>query len=47
MPSSSAAMSMIRSRNAVASGRPAPRYAAVGVVFVAALHDVNSTFGIS
>ncbi len=40
-------MSMMRSRNAVASGRPAPRYAAVGVVFVAALIEFTSTLGIS
>ena len=40
-------MSMMRSRKAVASGRPAPRYAAVGVVFVAALNAFTSTFGIA
>ena len=47
MPSSSAAMSMIRSSICVASGRPAPRYAAVAVVFVAALQALSSTFGIA
>ena len=34
MSSSSAAMSRMRSSIAAASGRPAPRYAAIGVVFV-------------
>ena len=47
MPSSSAAMSMMRSSICVASGRPAPRYAAVGVVFVAALQALSSTLGIA
>ena len=36
MPNSAAAMSMIRSRHTVASGRPAPRKAATGVVLVTA-----------
>ncbi len=40
-------MSMIRSKNAVASGRPAPRYAPVGVVFVATLIEFSSTLGIA
>jgi hypothetical protein len=34
MPISAAKMSMARSMAAVASGRPAPRYATVGVVLV-------------
>ena len=39
-------MSMMRSNIAVASGRPAPRYAAVVVVLVAALFAFTCTFGI-
>ena len=38
-------MSTMRSRKAVASGRPAPRYAAVGVVFVAAADRVQLDLG--
>jgi hypothetical protein len=34
MPSSSASASIVRSITYVASGRPAPRYASVGVVWV-------------
>ena len=34
MPSSAASASIVRSITYVASGRPAPRYASVGVVFV-------------
>ena len=41
MPSSSAAWSTARSSSAVASGRPAPRYAPVGVVLVAATTTSN------
>ena len=41
MPSSSAAWSTRRSRSAVASGRPAPRYAPIGVVFVSATATSN------
>ena len=46
MSSSSAAMSSMRSTRCVASGRPAPRYAAVGVVFVTAACQLNSIFGV-
>ncbi len=41
IPSSSASASIVRSITYVASGRPAPRYASVGVVFVNT--PVNST----
>ena len=34
-------------RGAIASGRPAPRYAAIGVVLVTAACQLNSTFGIA
>ena len=47
MPSSSAAMSRMRSIRWIASGRPAPRYAATGVVFVTTACQLNSTFGIT
>ena len=40
-------MSTMRSSICVASGRPAPRYAAVGVVLVTALQAEISTLGIS
>ena len=36
MPSSTDAMSIMRSRNSAASGRPAPRKAPIGVVLVTA-----------
>ena len=45
MSSSSAAMSSVRSTRWIASGRPAPRYAATGVVLVTAACQLNSTFG--
>ena len=37
---------MARSRSAVASGRPAPRYAPIGVVFVTTAWNAKSTLGI-
>ena len=47
MPISAAKRSMARSMAAVASGRPAPRYATVGVVLVITDLLLNSTFGIA
>ena len=45
MPISAANMSIARSTAAVASGRPAPRYAAIGVMFVTTARLRVSTFG--
>ncbi len=47
IPISVANRSMARSIAAAASGRPAPRYAVVGVVFVTTLLPPNSTFGMT
>ncbi len=47
MPSSAANMSIARSIACVASGRPAPRNAEIGVVFVATERPSNSIFGIA
>ncbi len=47
MSSSTAAMSMTRSRRQVASGRPAPRNAPTGVVLVTTATEPKSIFGIS
>ncbi|CAB4999324.1 unannotated protein [freshwater metagenome] len=47
IPISAANMSMARSIAAVASGRPAPRYATVGVVFVTTDVVRHSMFGMS
>ena len=47
MPSSAAIRSIARSTSAVASGRPAPRYAATGVVFVTTLHPRDAIRGIA
>ena len=41
-----ATRSMIRSIEKVASGRPAPRYAATGVVFVTTVRNPVETCGI-
>ena len=46
-PVSSANRSMARSIAATASGRPAPRYAATGVVLVTTLLVTHSTLGMS
>jgi hypothetical protein len=47
MPISRAKRSIPRSMAAVASGRPAPRYAAVGHVFVSTDFPPTSMFGIT
>ena len=47
IPSSAANRSIARSTAAIASGRPAPRYAATGVVLVTTLRAEHSTRGMS
>ena len=47
MPISAANRSIARSIAAVASGRPAPRYAPTGVVLVTTLANAVSSFGMS
>ncbi len=47
LPISAANMSIARSIAAVASGRPAPRYGTVGVVFVTTEVARTSMFGMS
>ena len=47
MPSSSAATSRTRSISCVASGRPAPRYAPMVVLFVITVVPLKRTFGMS
>ena len=47
MPISAAKRSKARSIAAVASGRPAPRYASIGVVLVITAFTLHSTFGIA
>jgi len=46
MPSSAATWSITRSMRNDASGRPAPRYAATGVVLVATDRKLGAIFGI-
>ena len=47
MPIWSAATSSTRSISCVASGRPAPRYAPIVVLFVITVVPLNRTFGMS